>query len=104
MASLNQRRCNNILVLVMSSGNVTLHPFNSGAAAILRACPERAKRVERKTSLDISEIVRDFSTSVEMTEEVTDGEFESETNVATALCRRVLSRPDRAGRLQITDT
>jgi len=30
-------------VSVMSSGNVTLHPFNSGAAAILRACPERAQ-------------------------------------------------------------
>src|SRR5882724_864322 len=28
---------------VMSSGNVTLHPFNSGAAAILSACPERAQ-------------------------------------------------------------
>jgi hypothetical protein len=28
--------------LVMSSGNVTLHPLNSGAAAILRACSERA--------------------------------------------------------------
>ncbi len=41
---------------VMSSGNVTLHPFNSGAAAILRACPERAQRVERETSLNISEI------------------------------------------------
>jgi hypothetical protein len=40
--------------LVMSSGNVTLHPFNSGAAAILRACPERAQRVERETSLNIS--------------------------------------------------
>jgi hypothetical protein len=38
----------------MSSGNVTLHPFNSGATAILRACPERAQRVERETSLDIS--------------------------------------------------
>jgi hypothetical protein len=37
---------------VMSSGNVTLHPFNSGAAAMLRACPER---VERETSLDISD-------------------------------------------------
>jgi len=39
----------------MSSGNVTLHPFNSGVAAILRACPERAQRVERETSLAISE-------------------------------------------------
>jgi hypothetical protein len=38
----------------MSSGNVTLHPFNSGAAAIMRACPERAQRVERETSLIIS--------------------------------------------------
>ena len=51
----------------MSSGNVTLHPFNSGAAAILRACPERAERVERKTSLDISEIIGDSSTSLGMT-------------------------------------
>src|SRR5205085_9065291 len=59
----------------MSSGNVTLHPFNSGAAAILQACPERAQRVERETSLDISvltrrpttEIVRDSSTPVGMT-------------------------------------
>jgi len=41
--------------IVMSSGNVTLHPFNSGAAATLRACPERAQRVERETSLTISE-------------------------------------------------
>jgi D-amino-acid oxidase len=40
--------------IVMSSGNVTLHPFNSGAAATLRACPERAQRVERETSLNIS--------------------------------------------------
>jgi hypothetical protein len=39
---------------VMSSGNVTLHPLNSGVAAILRACPERAQRVERETSLNIS--------------------------------------------------
>jgi hypothetical protein len=38
----------------MSSGNVTLHPFNSGAAAILKACPERAQRVEREKSLTIS--------------------------------------------------
>jgi hypothetical protein len=40
---------------VMSSGNVTLHPFNRSAAVILKACPERAQRVERETSLDISE-------------------------------------------------
>jgi len=39
----------------MSSGNVTLHPFASGPAAMLRACPERAERVERETSLDISD-------------------------------------------------
>jgi len=39
---------------VMSSGNVTLHSFNSGGAAILKACPERAQRVERETSLTIS--------------------------------------------------
>jgi hypothetical protein len=51
----------------MSSGNVTLHPFISGAAAILEACPERAQQVERETSLNISEIVRDSSTSVGMT-------------------------------------
>jgi hypothetical protein len=38
----------------MLSGNVTLHPFNSGAAAMLRACPERAQRVEWETSLTIS--------------------------------------------------
>jgi putative endonuclease len=44
----------------MSSGNVTLHPINSGAAAILRACPERAQRVEREESLDISEMSRDY--------------------------------------------
>jgi hypothetical protein len=37
----------------MSSSNVTLHPFNSGPAAMLRACPERAKRVEWETSLNI---------------------------------------------------
>jgi hypothetical protein len=62
----------------MSSGNVTLHPFISGAAAILRACPERAQRVERETSLDISvlrkpritETVRDSSTSVGMTKKL----------------------------------
>ena len=30
-------------VFVMSSGNVTLHPFYSGAAAMVRACPERAE-------------------------------------------------------------
>jgi hypothetical protein len=61
--------------VVMSSGNVTLHPFASGAAAMLRACPERAERVEWETSLNISvlteltttEIVRDSSTSVGMT-------------------------------------
>jgi hypothetical protein len=41
-------------LFAMSSGNVTLHPFNSGVAAILRACPERAKQVERETSLNIS--------------------------------------------------
>jgi hypothetical protein len=34
----------------MSSGNVRLHPFNSGAAAIVRACPEREQRVEWETS------------------------------------------------------
>jgi hypothetical protein len=39
----------------MSSGNVTLHPLNSGAAAILKACPERAQRVERETPLTISD-------------------------------------------------
>src|SRR5947209_1841131 len=39
---------------VMSSGNVTLHPVNSGEAAKVRACPEQAKRVERETSLTIS--------------------------------------------------
>jgi hypothetical protein len=39
----------------MSSGNVTLHPFNSGAVAILKACPERAQRVERETSLAVSD-------------------------------------------------
>jgi len=38
-------------MLVMSSGNVRLHPFNSGAAVILKACPERVKRVEWETSL-----------------------------------------------------
>jgi hypothetical protein len=38
---------------VMSSGNVTLHPFKRDAAAVLRACPERAQRVERETSLTI---------------------------------------------------
>src|SRR6202043_525361 len=47
---------------VMSSGNVTLHPFNSGATAMLRACPERAERVERETSLDISEETRTGNT------------------------------------------
>jgi len=56
---------------------VTLHPFNSGAAAILRACPERAQRVEREDSLNISavaereepEISRDVSTAVDITAE-----------------------------------
>jgi hypothetical protein len=62
----------------MSSGNLTLHPLISGEAAILKACPERAKRVERETSVDISDIsvlselttteIRiDSSTSVGMT-------------------------------------
>jgi hypothetical protein len=40
---------------VISSGNVTLHPFDSGAAAILKARPEQAERVERETSLNVSE-------------------------------------------------
>ena len=39
---------------VMSSGNVTLHPVKSGGAAKVRACLERAERVEWETSLDIS--------------------------------------------------
>jgi 23S rRNA (cytosine1962-C5)-methyltransferase len=64
--------------IVMSSGNVTSHPFHSGAAATWRACPERAQRVERETSLPISvedrcngrTIFRDSSTSVGMTEKV----------------------------------
>jgi len=42
------------VLAVMSSGNVTLHPFNSGVAARLRACPERAQRVEWETSQNIS--------------------------------------------------
>jgi hypothetical protein len=37
-------------MIVMSSGNVTLHPINSGEAATLKACPERAERVEWETS------------------------------------------------------
>ena len=49
---------------VMSSGNVTLHPSKGGTAAILRACPERAQRVERETSLTISETVTDSSTAL----------------------------------------
>ena len=40
----------------MSSDNVTLHPINSGEAAIVRACPERAERVEWETSLGVSGI------------------------------------------------
>ena len=51
---------------VMSSDNVTLHTIYSGDAAILKACPERAKRVEWETSLNISE--SNSSTSVGMTE------------------------------------
>ena len=35
-----------------------LHPFNSGEAATLTASPERAKRVERETSLDVSVLLR----------------------------------------------
>jgi hypothetical protein len=63
-----------VFVVVMSTGNVRLHPFYSGAAALMRACPERAERVEWETSLALVganrdlEILRDFSTSVEMTE------------------------------------
>ena len=38
----------------MSNSNVTLHPLNSGPAAMLKACPERAQRVEWETSLNIS--------------------------------------------------
>jgi hypothetical protein len=59
---------------VMSSDNVTLHPIYSGDAAILKACSERAKRVEWETSLNISEsnngrtTVGDSSASVGMTE------------------------------------
>ena len=49
---------------VMSSGNVTLHPLNSGAAAILRACPERAQRVERETSLNISVLTSGWRTEI----------------------------------------
>jgi len=41
--------------LVMLSGNVTLRSVHCGEAAILSACPERAQRVERETSLDISD-------------------------------------------------
>ena len=52
----------------MSSGNVTLHPINSGEAGKLKACPERAKRVEWETSLNVSEMARDSSTSLRMTE------------------------------------
>jgi hypothetical protein len=48
----------------MSSGNVTLHPVYRGEAAIMKACPERAKRVEWETSLSISEIVKDSSTAL----------------------------------------
>ena len=53
----------------MSSGNVTacsrklseLHPFKTSAAALLRACPERAQRVERETSLAIVNFARAVS-------------------------------------------
>src|SRR5438132_10220930 len=58
---------NGVFTSLCPSGNVTLHPFNSGAAATLRACPERAQRVERETSLDVSEIVGDSSTPLGMT-------------------------------------
>jgi oxygen-independent coproporphyrinogen-3 oxidase len=34
----------------MSSGNVTLHPVDSAEGATMRACPERAERVEWETS------------------------------------------------------
>jgi oxygen-independent coproporphyrinogen-3 oxidase len=38
----------------MSSGNVTLHPVDSAEGATMRACPERAQRVEWETSLTTS--------------------------------------------------
>ena len=65
----------------MSSDNVTLHPVKSGEAAKVRACPERAERVERETSLNISdghyikETVRDSSTSVGMTKAGSDSKL-----------------------------
>src|SRR5207248_6798351 len=85
---------------VMSSGNVTLHPFRSGAAAILRACPERAKRVEWETSLDVSvflnsEIFRDSSTSVGMTKRKAEVLRWSET-AATGLRRAHEQNRDHA--------
>ena len=62
----------------MLSGNVTLHPVNSGEAAKVRACPERAQRVKCETSPTISvsnlvrgEIFSDSSTSVGMTQGMT---------------------------------
>jgi hypothetical protein len=42
-----------VAFFAIPSGNVTLHPVNCGEAAIMRACPERAKRVEREEFLDI---------------------------------------------------
>jgi hypothetical protein len=54
-------------LFVIPSGNVTLHPITSGEAATVKACPERADRVEREESLTISEIFRNVSTLLDMT-------------------------------------
>ena len=45
----------------MSSGNVAVHSDNSGETAMLKACPERAQRVEWEIPLNISEIARDYA-------------------------------------------
>jgi hypothetical protein len=56
------------LLSVIPSGNVTLHPVNSGEAAIMKACPERAERVEWEESLTINQhTMRDVSTPLDMT-------------------------------------
>ena len=48
---------------------MTLHPIISGKDATVKACPERAKRVERDESLPVfrEDMIRDVSTSLDMT-------------------------------------
>src|SRR5437588_12140016 len=85
---------------VMSGSNVTLHPFRSGAAAILRACPERANESNGRHLLMFqcslnSEIFRDSSTSVGMTKRKAEVLRRSET-AATGLRRAHEQNRDHA--------